>query len=113
MEDRNVDGSEPTDAQNEARRLCVEATKTWIDSFEGYEGSLVTGYVLIMETQKIGDPAIVTWMSGNGVDPDENSGEGLATHRAIGLVESTRLTLQARKISEQLRQMKSDEDPSD
>lgn len=101
-DDRHIDGSEPTDAQNDARQLAIEATTTWIDSFEGYEGSVVTGFVLIMETQKIGDPSVVTWMSGNGVVPADGDAEGLATHRVIGLVESTRLTLQARKIAEEL-----------
>lgn len=99
-EGRNADGTEPTEGQNDARRLAAEAARNYIESFEGYEGSVVIGYVLIMETQKIGDAPIVTWMTGNGVEPDGDAYEGLATHRVAGLVESVRVTVQARQIAE-------------
>lgn len=99
-DDRNADGTEPSEEQNEARRLAVEAARNYIESFEGYEGSVVTGYVLIMETQKLGDVPTVTWMTGNGIAPEGEAYEGLATHRVVGLVENVRLTLQARKIVE-------------
>lgn len=108
----HADGTEPTAAQNEARRLAVEATAKWIDSFEGYEGSIVTGYVLIMETQKVGEAPALTWMSGNGVPPDDESDvtEGLAAHRVSGFLSHARLIIETREIAAHLRRIQADDD---
>lgn len=103
----HADGTEPTAAQNQARRLAVEAGQKWIDSFEGHEGSIIVGYVLIVETQKVGAVPVVTWMSGNGVPPEDDADatEGLATHRVVGLLEQSRVILNARAMAEQLRRL--------
>lgn len=107
----NADGTEPTEQQNAARRLAVEACATWIDSFEGYEGAFVTGYVLIVETQVVGAAPIVSWMSGNGVQPSADSDvtEGLATHRVAGMLDTAKRHLDARTIADQLQRLQGDD----
>ena len=64
--------------RNRARSLAVEAAETWVDQFEGYEGQVVTGYVLAIETTRIGHPPMFSWMTGNGTKPQgESSAENL------------------------------------
>ena len=73
-----------------ARRLAAEAAQTWIDQFEGFEGSIVTGYVLIAETTQPGSVPIVQWMTGDGAAPSDGTQDGIAPHRAMGLIEYVR-----------------------
>jgi hypothetical protein len=108
-EEGNLDGTEPTAAQNEARALAAQAGETWMRSFEGYEDSIVTGYVLILETTQIGQHPYVTWLSGNGVVPEGDHLEGLATHRVLGLVETCRDDMHARRVAQTIGRIQDDE----
>lgn len=55
--------------RNRARGMAVEAAQAWIDQYDDHQGSIVTGYVLIVECVRLGRPHAITWMTGNGSPP--------------------------------------------
>lgn len=75
--------------RNKARSLAIAAAETWIDQWEGYEGMVVTGFVLIVESQEVGGVTHMSWMTGNGeqpngVAPAENITHGGAAGKELG-----------------------------
>jgi hypothetical protein len=72
--------SEQGARRNAARGQVVEAAQAWIDQYEGFEGSVVTGYVLIVESIRLGQPHVHTWATGDGSMPEGEAGDGELAH---------------------------------
>lgn len=76
---------EPTTEQlvRAARQKMAEGIAEYIAAYNRV--GLVTGYVTVFEvTEDSGSSC--WWMAGSGADPTTRSYEGLAPHRALGLV---------------------------
>ena len=74
------------DKRREARRLIVQAAGEHIDQFEGWEGSLCTAYVAILELVHPDGKRCCIWLTGNGVMPGDDEDEGLDSWRVEGMV---------------------------
>lgn len=87
------------DKRRAARRLIVEAAGEHIDQFEGWEGALCTGYVVIYELTGA-DGRCCLWLTGNGADPDEEHDEGLDSWRVEGMVRKVLRDLDTRNVTQ-------------
>lgn len=81
----------------QARETILEGCAQWLDQWERTSGSVITGWVLIVESIRpdahAGQHGVV-YACGGG-DPAENEA-GLSAHRLLGIVERVRIEIQAR-----------------
>jgi hypothetical protein len=77
---------ERIERQLEARRMMVEAINYQADSYEGWEGALVTGYVCVFELTAPSGHQTVAWLTGNGAEPRAGQVEPLYEWRTEGLL---------------------------
>jgi hypothetical protein len=73
------------ESRDTARSLAARALEHWVDQWDGYEGCIVTGYVLIGEVTRPGGNSYHLWLTGNGMPTDGESGP-LPSWRVRGLV---------------------------
>jgi len=88
-----------------ARGLAAEAAATWIQQYEGWDGALVTGYILILEAVPPNGVPALQWMTGNGAVPTEDNREPLTEWRARGMLGSVISELDGRTAEIVRRQM--------
>ena len=67
----------------DSRRRLAEAVSDYAAAYD--RPGLVTGYV-VFELTELGGVPQCWWMTGTGGEPTTTSSEGLAAHRALGLV---------------------------
>lgn len=70
--------------QDEARADMLAACAKWIDQWDDFQGSIVTGFVVIVETLVGTDSPVLSFASGNGAATDDQAG-GLARWRIDGM----------------------------
>lgn len=88
------------DKRREARQLIVQAANAHIDQFDGWEGSICTAYVAILEMHRPGGGRCCIWLTGNGVDPSESADEGLDSWRVEGMVRKVLRDLDAHNVTQ-------------
>lgn len=80
--------------KDEARAMMVEACGKWIDQWDHTAGSIVTGFLVAVETVRPDGTQDVTWATGSGTDTEGNKG-GLPSHRAYALARHVERELDA------------------
>jgi hypothetical protein len=70
---------------DKARKLMVEACAEWIDQWDWTAGSIVTGFVVVMETARPDGTLDCTWATGTGGDVKEGDAAGLPPWRVEGM----------------------------
>lgn len=94
--------------RDKARRLAIEAAQAFTDQYDSWEGSVVTGFVLVFEVTRPGQRPLFLWCSGDGVMPDDSERGGLSSHRARGLAAEFLAELDGREVEFQKRRMRGD-----
>lgn len=87
--------------RREARQHIVQAAEAHIDQFEGWEGSLCTAYVTILELVHPDGQRCCIWLTGNGVLPTDDRDEGLDSWRVEGMVRKVLRDLDARNVTQE------------
>jgi hypothetical protein len=90
---------EANERTREARRLIVQAAGEHVDQFEGWEGSICTAFVTILELHSPEGHRCCIWFTGNGVDPGETHDEGLDSWRVEGMVRKVLRDLDSRNVT--------------
>ena len=68
----------------DARRRLAVAVSDYAAAYD--RPGLVTGYVVVFEQTELAGVPQCWWMTGTGGEPTAGHSEGLAPHRALGLV---------------------------
>ena len=89
------------DKRRKARQLIVEAAGEHIDQYEGWEGSILTAYVTILELASPDGHRCCIWLTGNGVQPDDDRDEGLDSWRVEGMVRHVLRDLDGRNVTQE------------
>lgn len=84
---------------DEARAEMLAAAQHWIDQWDDHKGGLVTSLVVIVEfaTPAEGLSAPVTYAATDG------NGEGLPTHRILGMIHDVDHEMQAHTLEHHRR----------
>ncbi len=77
--------TERAELERIARQKMVEACAAWIDQWDWTAGSIVTGYVVIMETTRPDGEVDCTWATGSGADVSDLDDAPLVSWRVEGL----------------------------
>lgn len=73
------------DYRDRAREHVIEAARNWLSQWEDSNSeSVVTGYVLVVESMHPDGHPRLTWMTGNGMPPTKENG-GLPPWRVRGM----------------------------
>lgn len=99
---------ERVEQRDRARRLAIEAAQEFTDQYEGWEGSVVTGFLLLYEVTRPGHPPLFLWATGDGTMPEDDIRGGLPTHRSRGLAAEFLEVLNGREAEVQRRNMEAD-----
>lgn len=83
--------------KDEARALLLSGCERWVDQWEHTEGSVLTGWLVIVETVRPGGSVDVTWATGNGMPTAEDLG-GLPRHRADSLARQVSREIDAMEV---------------
>lgn len=88
------------DKRRRSRQLIAEAAAEHIDQFEGWEGSICTAFVTILEYHAPDGTRCCVWLTGNGAQPSEDNEEGLDSWRVEGMVRKVLRDLDARNVTQ-------------
>lgn len=88
--------------RNEARESLLAGCEKWIDQWDHTEGSVLTGWVVILETVRPDGTIDASWASGNGDRIGEDGG-GLASHRVDALARQVSREIDAIEIRRYMR----------
>lgn len=72
--------------RREARKLMIEACEEFIDQWDVTTGSIVTGFVVVIESVRPDGSQDCLWSTGTGAEPVPGREEGLMPWRVEGLV---------------------------
>lgn len=80
------------EAKMDARHRAVEACTDWARA-NGWENPVVISYMVITEVVSPDGPRGVTWVAGNGNDPNDEDRAGLKRYQIRGLLSEVEATL--------------------
>ena len=90
---------EVNDKTREARRLIVQASGEYVDQFDGWEGSICTAFIAILELHSPDGHRCCVWFTGNGAEPSDERDEGLDSWRVEGMVRKVLRDLDAQNVT--------------
>lgn len=89
------------DLRMSARTKAAESAADWVHQWEICEGSIVTGYVLIVESVRPDGTQDCSWMTGSGGPPDEHNRERLSRWRVEGLAREVIRDINTNHVSDE------------
>jgi hypothetical protein len=95
----DTDGDKIAD---EARATLLRGCGLWIDQWDWTAGSVITGWLTVIESVRPDGTVDLTWASGNGDDTEDDSG-GLPPHRVDGMARHVSRDIEAMRIEAYVR----------
>jgi hypothetical protein len=94
--DEDHEGTEES-RRDRARSLLLEGCGAWIDQWDHTSGSVITGWLVAVESVRLDGYVDVEWAAGSG-GPTEHDASGLPSHRIDGMARSVSRDIDAMRI---------------